>query len=107
MNRKIDTILAALQRLDALVVNILVKEHLGEKEGETSAIGDVQAVDDKLTYKTPNTKVHSEVFMDEALGDTIVEVISPISVKKNEDQEVGTYIVNLVHCLPETKKEEE
>ena len=35
-----------------------------------------------MTYETPNTKVHSEVFVDEALGDTIVEVISLISGKK-------------------------
>ena len=37
-----------------------------------------------MTYETPNAKVHSEVFMDEALGDTIVEVISPISGKKTQ-----------------------
>ena len=44
--------------------------------------GDVEAVDDRLTYETPNTKVQSEVFVDDALGDTIVEVISLISEKK-------------------------
>ena len=60
------------------------EEHLEKEEGETSAIGDVQAVDDRLTYETPNTEVHSEVFVDEALGDTIVEVISPISGKKTQ-----------------------
>ena len=37
-----------------------------------------------MTYETPNTEVHSEVFVDEALGDTIVEVISPISGKKTQ-----------------------
>ena len=85
MNRKMDTILAVLatlQRVDASVVNILREEHLEEEEGETSTVGDVQDVDDRLTYETPNIEVHSEVFMDEALGDTIVEVISPISGKK-------------------------
>ena len=35
-----------------------------------------------MTYETPNTEVHSKVFVDEALGDTIVDVISPISRKK-------------------------
>ena len=35
-----------------------------------------------MTYKTPNIEVHSEVFVDEALGDTILEVISPIYRKK-------------------------
>ena len=85
MNWKIDIVLAALailQRLDATVVNILREEHLEDEEGETSTVGDVQATDDTMTYETPNVEVHSEVFMDEALGDTIVEVISPISVKK-------------------------
>ena len=48
-----------------------------------SAVRDVQATDDMMTYETPNTEVHSEVFVDEALSDTIVEVISPISGKKN------------------------
>ena len=86
MNQKMDTILAVLatlQRADASVVNILREEHLGEEEErETSVVGDVQAVDDRLTYETPNTEVHSEVFVDEALGDTIIKVISPIYGKK-------------------------
>ena len=85
MNRKMDIViadLATLQRVDASVVNILREEHLEEEEGETSAIGGVQAVNDRLTYETPNTEVHSEVFVDEALVDIIVEVISPISKKK-------------------------
>lgn len=81
MNRKIDTILATLQRPDVSVVNIIAEEHLKEEEGETSYIGDVQAIDDKLTYETPNTEVHLEVFVDVVLGDMIVEVISPISRK--------------------------
>ena len=85
INQKMDTVLAAvaiLHRPDASVVNILREEHLEEEEGETPAVGNVQAVDDKLTYETPNTEVHSEVFVDEALDDTIVEVISLISRKK-------------------------
>ena len=60
------------------------KEHLEEEEGETFAVGDVQATNDMMTYETPNTEVHSEVFVDEALGDTIVEVISPIFGKKTQ-----------------------
>ena len=63
-------------------MNILTKEHLEEKEGETFDIGDVQAVDDRLTYETHNTEVHLEVFVDETSGDMIVEFISPISRKK-------------------------
>ena len=55
MNRKMYIVLVALQRPDASIVNILAEEHLKEEEGETYTIGDVQAVDDRLTYKTPNT----------------------------------------------------
>ena len=64
MNWKMDTILATLQRPNASVVNILREEHLEEEEGETSTVGDVQATDDRMTYETPNTEVHSEVFVD-------------------------------------------
>ena len=53
INRKMDTILAALQRPDASGVNILREDHLEEDEGETSVIGGVQAIDDRLTYETP------------------------------------------------------
>ena len=48
-----------------------------------------------MTYETPNTKVHSEVFVDEALGDTIVEVISPISGKKTQIRKRAPTLLSL------------
>ena len=55
-----------------------------EKEGETSNVdaGPEEAEEDRITYVTPNTEVHSGVFVDEVFGDTIVEVTSPILGKK-------------------------
>ena len=47
-----------------------------------------------MTYETPNTEVHSEVFMDEALGDTIVEVISPISRKKTRTRKCAPTLLS-------------
>ena len=38
--------------------------------------------DDRLTYVTPETEVHSGVFIDEKVGDTVKEVTSPISGEK-------------------------
>ena len=63
-----------------------------KEEEETSSVGDVhvQVDDDRLIYETPNTGVHSKVFVDEALGDTIVEVISPIFEKNKRTQKRAT-----------------
>ena len=41
-----------------------------------------QADDDRLTYVTPDTEVHSRVLIDEKLGDTVLEVTSPKSREK-------------------------
>ena len=92
-----DTVLAALatlQRPNASVVNILREEHLEEKEGETSTVGDIQATNDRMTYETPNNEVHSEVFVNEALGDTIVEVISPIIGKKTQNRKCAPALLS-------------
>ena len=41
-----------------------------------------QTNDDQLTYVTLDAEVHSSIFMDEKLGDTIQEVTSPKSREK-------------------------
>ena len=75
MNKKIDAFLTALRREDVSVMNILQQEQLEEEEGETFAIGVclAQGNHNRDTYVTPNTEVHSSVFVDEVLGDTIIE----------------------------------
>ena len=88
MSRKIDALLAEVQRADASVLNVQQQDPLEEEQGETSnaSAGAIHAEQDRDTYVTPNTKVHSGVFVDEILGDTIVEVTSPISEKKIRTQ---------------------
>ena len=45
-----------------------------------SRIGDIPvAGDDRMTYVTPTTEVHSGVFVDENWGDTIHVVTNPLS----------------------------
>jgi len=65
-------------------LNVQQQDPLEEKQGETSnaGIGAIHAEQDRDTYVTPNIEVHSGVFVDEMLGDTIVEVTSLISGKK-------------------------
>ena len=84
MSRKIDALLAEVRRADASVLNVLQQDPLEEEQGETSnvGVGAIHAEQDRDTYVTPNTEVHSGVFVDELMGDTIVEVTSPISGKK-------------------------
>jgi len=59
-----------------------------EEYEETSDVGEdhIHIEQNNDTYVTPNTEVHFGVFVDELLGDTIVEVTSPISGKKMKTQ---------------------
>ena len=99
MSRKIDALLAKVQRADASVLNVLQQDLLEEEQGETSDVGAgaIHAEQDKDTYVTPNTEVHSGVFVDELLGDTIVEVTSPIFSKKMRTQKRAALL-----CTPFT-----
>ena len=45
--------------------------------------------DDRLNYVTPETEVHSGVFIDEKVGDTMKEVTSPISGEKKRVRKRG------------------
>ena len=57
--------------------------------------------------ETPNTEVHSGVFVDELLGDTIVEVTSSISSKKMRTQKWAALLCTPFTCeWPKRKKNE-
>ena len=72
-----------------------------EHEGETSdnVYVSPQVDNDKLTYETPNTKVHPSVFVTERLGDTIPKVTSP---KSREKKRVWKRALTL--CISYTSK---
>ena len=112
MNRKLDSLIALLQNRDVAAMNILqvpVENEL-EQVGEMAAQVYVpaQADDDRLTYVTPDTEVHSGVFVDEQLGDTIQEVTSPISREKRRVQkrEVALQMPYTVGEKPKHRKQE-
>ena len=65
------------------ILQVLV-ENESEQVGEMAAQVYVpaQADEDRLTYITLDTEVHSGVFVDEQLGDTVQEVTSPIFGEK-------------------------
>ncbi len=66
-----------------------------------SGIGDIPvAGDDRLTYVTPATEVHSEVFVDEDRGDTVHVVTSPLSGLKTRVRKRGKAL-----CTPYTAGE--
>ena len=69
-------------------MNILDQEHLEEEDSETATVGKApkEGDHDRDTYVTSNTEVHSSVFFDEVLGETIVEVTSSISDKNVRTQ---------------------
>ena len=83
-------------------MNVLYQDQLEEEEGETSnfGVGPIDVKQDRETYITPNIEVHSGVFVDELLGDTIVEVASLISSKKMRMQEWTTPL-----CTPFTSEQ--
>ena len=60
---------------DISILNVLQYEQLEEKVGETSNVGadPIDAEQDKDIYVTPSTMVHSGVFVDEVLGNTIIK----------------------------------
>ena len=109
MSRKIDALLAEVRRADAPAFNVLQQDPVEEEQGETSnaGAGAINAEQDRDTYVTPNTEVHSGVFVDEMLGDTIVEVTSPISGKKIRTRKRAAPLCSPFTCeRPKRKKNE-